>query len=651
MCSRIIFSIVAVCVSAIALSSPKNQIPAKKLLQTPKIDGTVEPSEWQEATTFEGMVDKVSGQPAEESGKFWIAYDEKFIYFAAKLQDREPSKIEATEYRTNVSLGGDDFVELAIDPFNTYSSFNSFMINPRGATNIAIAGGRAAKREWLGEFVAKARITPEGWEAEARIPWEVMRLPSAGVKDLAFNVGRSHRRLQKGFVWGYTAGGRTENYGRWIGVQVPPVKSNSLKLLPYTYFGYDDGNILSNSGLDARIAITDQLEAVGSINPDFRNIENQILSIDFSYFERLAGESRPFFLEGSQFFSTSRDAPIFTSQRIQKFHAGLKVYGKITPNTDIGVISTTDFDQDNAIVARANVQLGTRKNLTAAVAELHRDNHSNTASFLSYSHSIDRITLFGQLVNTTDDTDGKGHRYNTGFVYGDGAINGSLEYIEISPDYRARLGFVPERGLKGVVGNLGINKPLKGSQVIEAGGDAWFESLKDFNGKHYRSSFGFATSTTFKDGTDLDLSYNTQDFLGHVDQTFDFSIEKPRGNPYRRWETGFTVGKIAGEKYQSERLSLSYRPFKPLQLNTYFQHVKFGQDDDSQFILSGVYDIGNDQSINGRLVNTSGDTNFYLAYRKSGNRGAEYFLIVGDPNARQFRTSVTLKVSVPFEIR
>lgn len=648
---RSLLSCIVVLLACLASAGPKNALQGVKVTTPPKIDGVLEDAEWASIPNFEGLVDQVTGQPTKETGKFWLGYDDKFIYFAAKLVDSQPSQIEATEYRTNVSLNGDDFVSLSLDPFNTYNSFNSFSINPKGATNIQIAGGRAAKREWLGEFIARARITDTGWEVEARIPWDVMRLPSAGTKDLTFNVGRSHRRLQKGYLWAYTAGGRVENFGVWSGVDVPAVKSNSLKLLPYTYLGYDEDKVLSNSGIDARISITDQLEAVGSINPDFRNIENQILSLDFSYFERLAGESRPFFLEGSQFFSTSRDAPIFTSQRIQKFDAGLKLYGKLTPKTDIGIISTTDFDEDNALVARANIQTGSRRSLTAAVADYHKDNVSNTASFLSYSHSIDRLTLFGQMANSRDDIEGTGHRYNTGFVYGDGVMNGSLEYIEISPKYRTRLGYVPERGLKGLVGSLGVTKPMNWHKVIEAGYSVSFESLKDFNGKHYRTSMGLDTTTTLKDGTDIDLSYSAQDFLGYNDQIFDISIEKPRGNPYRRWEAGYTFGKIAGQTYRSERLSLSYRPLKQFQLNSYLQHLRLGHEDSEQYILSGVYDIGNDQSINGRLVSSRGDTNFYVAFRRSGNRGAEYFLILGDPNARSFRTSITLKVSIPFELK
>jgi len=53
---------------------------------------------------------------------------------------------------------------------------------------------------------------------------------------------------------------------------------------------------------------------------------------------------------------------------------------------------------------------------------------------------------------------------------------------------------------------------------------------------------------------------------------------------------------------------------------------------DKLLILSGNYDLGNDKSISGRIVQAGDDINAYVALRRSGNAGMEYFLILGDPN-------------------
>ncbi|MEZ0324608.1 MAG: hypothetical protein ACAH95_01770, partial [Fimbriimonas sp.] len=67
----------------------------------------------------------------------------------------------------------------------------------------------------------------------------------------------------------------------------------------------------------------------------------------------------------------------------------------------------------------------------------------------------------------------------------------------------------------------------------------------------------------------------------------------------------------------------------------------------SQTILSGSYELNAFDSVVGRMIQNGGDTNAYVAYRRTGNRGNEYFLIVGDPNAPTFRPSIILKAVFP----
>ena len=160
------------------LSEPQSrEFVGGRIATPPVLDGKIDDGEYKDALKLDGMVDAQSGAPMSEGGTFFLAYDDKFVYFAAKLVDSRPSAIQATEFRANVSLQGNDTVTLALDPFDNLAAFNNFTMNARGATNLDIAGGRAAKREWLGDFASKGRVTKDGWEVEARIPWTIMRLP------------------------------------------------------------------------------------------------------------------------------------------------------------------------------------------------------------------------------------------------------------------------------------------------------------------------------------------------------------------------------------------------------------------------------------------------------------------------------------------
>src|SRR5687768_15774605 len=139
--------------SSSAAFAQREPLKGVKLTTAPTIDGAIDAEEWKDVPSVEGLFDDITGAAAPEGGTFWLAYDDKFIYFAARLQDSQPGTIRANEYRTNVSLTGDDYVELHVDLSGSLADFSVFGVNPRGATSIELAGGRAAKREWQGEFV------------------------------------------------------------------------------------------------------------------------------------------------------------------------------------------------------------------------------------------------------------------------------------------------------------------------------------------------------------------------------------------------------------------------------------------------------------------------------------------------------------------
>lgn len=63
------------------------------------------------------------------------------------------------------------------------------------------------------------------------------------------------------------------------------------------------------------------------------------------------------------------------------------------------------------------------------------------------------------------------------------------------------------------------------------------------------------------------------------------------------------------------------------------------------------YDLGNDFYLSGRAVKRDRDWNAYLSFRRSGIRGVEHFLILGDPNAQRFRPTIILKVVVPIDLK
>lgn len=626
-------------------------IPATRMATPPKIDGKVTDEEWGNLPKGSGFLDSETGQPAE-GGTFWVGYDDKFIYFAGRMDSKNPSALKATEYRSNVSLQSDDALYFLVDVFGSLSNFNIFGVNPRGATNIRIAGGRAAKREWLGDFQGGGRITETGYEVEARIPWGVMRLPEPGKRDVRIQFVRYNAQTQRDTEWRFL----NQDFRllpNWKGVDVPASgNQRSLKLLPYAYGGFDKDRHIANAGLDLKTSLSDRIDLVGTINPDFRNIENQILSIDFSRFERLAGESRPFFLEGGEYYRTSLDAPIFASQRIGQFDAGFKTFGQLTDKTDFSLLNTIDFGHENSFAGITRHRISDATNGSFALTSRSNDfGPDNTATFASLNHQIGNISLFGQHSLTRDTALGNGNRLNLGIFGQKDGWNGVAEYSQVSPQYLPRLGFAPERNFKGYNFSVAKSSTFSKGAIMETEFGANYRTYSTYDtNAHYRRAADLNSSLTFRNGIDLDMAFGFEKFFDSHDRYVFLSAEFPRGDSYRHVQFDAVFANFAGQPYRSLGGQVAYRPLWNWQLTFEMQSVHHF-DRNVQHILGTVYDIGKDMSISGRVVREDDNINAYLAFRKSGERGAEYYVILGDPNAKRSRAALVLKAVFPLEIR
>lgn len=617
---------------------------AVRISKPPTIDGIISDDEWKEVQFVEGLFDANSGAAYSDGGRFWLAYDKEFVYFAARLHDSNPKAIRATEYRTNVGLSGDDSVMLALDLSGSMSATNTFQINPLGGTNIRIAGGRAAKREWLGAFTAKARITETGWEAEAKIPWQSMSIPAGGRRNVRFNIQRFVARTQRYFTYVFVPETQIGLTPVWSNVELPqPTVDRSIKLLPYTYVGYDPREkAVLNAGLDLKTSLTGQINLVGSINPDFRNVENQILSIDFSRFERLADESRPFFQEGSSYSDTA----IFASQRIRRFDVGVNTYGRINDKTSFSLIETADFGRENAALMNVSYDPNPNDSLRASVTSLERGALSNKALLLRYSKNIGAYNLFLRDMESSDTEAGFGRQFNAAVQYSKSGLGLVFDWTRADPSFRPRLGFFEEVDYVGPFTQLSYNRNYDRGPINDWGAFLYGLSYNRTDGRYYRKEAFAQAFLTIRPGIGIATSANLADFEGSKDSLYSLNVGYPRGNPYANISMGVDVGRQAGLSYRSATFECAYRLLTKLQLSLRHQSVEFGGSSD-QTVFSLNYDLGNDRAISGRMVRRGQDTNAYLAYRRSGNKGIEYFLILGDPNAPKFRGSLILKVVLP----
>jgi len=629
-------------------NGPVPHLPGVRLATPPKIDGVLTAGEWPEGAHGQDFFDKDTFVPSPDKGEFWIGYDDKFIYFAGRAAT-DPRKLVADEYRQNVDLSGNDVFMLAVDANSSGQDIDLFRMNPQGATNLRLAGGRAAKTEWLGEFDCVGKITPDGWQVEARIPWALVARPAAGKHDLTFNVLWYQARQTNTYEWTITKDD-FRNFPKWTEVDIPEVrKDRSIKLLPYAYAGVDEhGNHITNAGLDVKSEVGG-LTVVGTANPDFRNIENNILNLDHSYFERLADDARPFFQEGSRYRSFGFDQKIFASQRITDFDFGVNAYGRVGPKTQMAVLSTFDIGNQMAFAGSIGHRFDDSRTLNFGFAHKGERGLENDAVHMFYDQRVGDWDAYVGFQGTNDQVTKTGSRINAGIFRENGGFSGGIEYVQVTPGFNPALGFSPEQDLRGVNGSLGIQRQPKGGAVREysyslSGADYWH-----MDGRAYRREINLENQYLLRNDLGVGWGATASRFEDSDDHLVSFATQYPVSNTYRNAKATFAWGRFQGTPYKQAGLQVNYRPVKRAQVALRTQFVEFGGFQ-RQLILSANYDVGRFEALGGRLVRTGDDWNWYLSYRMSGKRGNEFFLILGDPNATEFRKTLILKAVLPVNL-
>jgi hypothetical protein len=203
--------------------------------------------------------------------------------------------------------------------------------------------------------------------------------------------------------------------------------------------------------------------------------------------------------------------------------------------------------------------------------------------------------------------------------------------------------------LKGVSGSIGWNHQVKKGLVSEFFLGSYGVKYDHFAGGNYRRGTGGDLNVTLRSGLQINGNADFSQFEGVNDHTYTLGFAKPKNDPYRNWNLSYTWGEIEHEAWRSIAVGSSYRPTNQFQLSLVSQFVHHGTDQ-QQIILGGSYDLGHDRAISGRLVKSDTDINAYLSLQRSGGAGIEYFLILGDPNAQKFRSSLILKATYPLQM-
>lgn len=305
-----------------------------------------------------------------------LLYDNTNLYVGFHVE--QPGvPITATQSANDVGFGIDDFVGIGIDTSGNGSQVYFFETTPKGVRYQQASENARYRPEWQ----AAAKVTGDAWNAVLIIPLKALRVGGGAEHTWRFNFYRAVASAAEHYSWAFDGIMPDGPSGAWPqfpdarfwptlgglkiagGAQaVRPQPRLELYALSSTgqnrkLFSQSDGEFLPetirNAGADFTYPITNTINFVSTLNPDFSNVEIDQQTIAPQEFRRGLQEYRPFFAQGANFIN-SNASPIggfvtppnliFYSPGVGPFDRGEKIEGTFGKQS-FGVLNFRGYDQ------------------------------------------------------------------------------------------------------------------------------------------------------------------------------------------------------------------------------------------------------------------------------------------------------------------
>ena len=636
----------------------RRTIQAVRIDEPPQIDGKLDDACWQTATHVEGLWRTVVDAAELEPTEAWICYGEEAIYAAFRCHDSRPSEIRYDQKKRQGNMGRDDNVNLGIDADNNGTDVYTFRVNAAGVQQDEVPGGTSEKIEWKGDWRAAAQRDESGWTAEMEIPFAMLRYPD-GQDTFGIYVGRYLAREEDWAVWPQQMA-RKLNYSECASLQglTTPDVGFRCVLMPYALSvasENDEDRELLTGGLDVKGTFPNGVVALGTYNPDFRNIEDVVETIDFTYVERYLPEYRPFFQEGSWFLPSSR---IFYSRRIEDVDWGLKTFGTVGQHR-FGLLDTYARGGENHAVLDYEYLLTPQKELLLSAVDRNVPGEPDNLAFrlgTSMDWPFDGGGHYFRANHYGSITDGEGGDGSSANVYlsthRQQGWSYSASYEAVQPEFRADDGYVPEPGVRNVFLSASHERVLDEGRLQgkRLGLEAWTGESQVGDRRGYWGNYDW----NFRNGWALFTGGGREERDGFEDRTFLLGAKWNRNDVYHFGEVRLNWGERYGETYRYQSLAQTFHPTEKWSAALGLERVYQASLDEEgavqpsewfrQGVLTTTYDITDEKTVSARLVRSRSDTNAYAAYRQRTRKGMDILVLAGDPNASQWVSRVAVKV-------
>ena len=344
-----------------------------------KIDGILDERIWQAAGTGDFVqTDPVDGGPPSERTTVWIAYDDRALYVAARMDDSQPDLIVAPLARRDaladehhVWLQDSDWFEFSVDSYHDRLSGFHFAINPAGSiADATISNDTWFDYSWDGVWESAARRDSSGWTVEIRIPFDQLRFRSLQSPVWGVNFRRIIKRKYERDVLAWVPkneSGYVSRFAMLEGLQGMRQRLHA-EFLPYgvaraEFAPAEAGNpfrsghdYLATAGLDVKVGLQSNLTLDATVNPDFGQVEVDPAVVNLTAYETYFEEKRPFFIEGASIFTFGQGGATdyygFNFQEPDFFYS--RRIGR-PPQGNVRGQGFTDFPDSSRIIGAAKI--------------------------------------------------------------------------------------------------------------------------------------------------------------------------------------------------------------------------------------------------------------------------------------------------------
>ena len=658
--------------------------------ELPVTDGRLDEEVWAVAGRVGGFIqtEPQNGEPATMPTEVLIAYTREALLIGARMADPDPEAVVSREYRRDANLDSDDNFMVVLDTYHDHRSAFFFSTNAVGTRQDGLVQGEGGdvNNEWDGVWSVGSRRTESGWATEMVIPFETLRFPQ-GTPEFGINFGRQVARSREQSFWapmdtgwGFNAMWRISAYGVLHGMEHAD-PGGRIKLKPFGVAGLSEDagerDPSADLGLDAKIALSSNLNLDLTVNTDFAQVEADEQQVNLTRFELFFPEKREFFLENAGLFQVGEvtrpfDPPetlLFFSRRvglsddgdIVPILGGARITGKLG-RTDVGAfhIRQQEVAGDSPATGFSAVRLRRDVLDRSSVGVLALDRTevgggSHRVAAADFSWAPHRATTFTGFAagSSTPGAEGRESLWGLHAEAGSDLWNLTAAYTDIGEGFESQLGFVPRTGIRKIkINGLWSPRPGRfGIRQIFFGPD--FLRITNRDGSVQSHNVALGPYFLFNDGSSLFFN------VGRSTEGLSDSFELREGVEIAEGEYRTTDVLYMLESSQSRRLSVNmfgmnngffggrlriYSPgvaFRPhprlrLQLNYSRSEVRLPQEggdfDTNLMVLRGLVALSPDAFVRGLLQWNDDDGNFSgnVQLRWTYRPGSDFYVVYNE---------------------